>query len=109
MLAFCYRYQLDPDELGVLYDVKDDRIVFPVMHEGKIVDGRRAIGKRLPKWKKYGKSGCHTRMVVVKSQLLLRTVSAAVVGGTESFVGVALLGTSLQESHKGYSRSSQQQ
>ena len=104
VLAFCYRYQLDPDELGVLYDVKDDRIVFPVMHEGKIVDGTgRAIGKRLPKWKKYGKSGlpysygCGKVAVVVED-----CVSAAVVGGIESFVGVALLGTSLQESHKGY-------
>ena len=104
VLAFCYRYQLDPDELGVLYDVKDDRIVFPVMHEGKIVDGTgRAIGKRLPKWKKYGKSGlpysygCGKVAVVVED-----CVSAAVVGGIESFVGVALLGTSLQESHTGY-------
>ena len=104
VLAFCYRYRLDPDELGVLYDVKDDRIVFPVMHEGKIVDGTgRAIGKRLPKWKKYGKSGlpysygCGKVAVVVED-----CVSAAVVGGIESFVGVALLGTSLQESHKGY-------
>ena len=90
--------------LGVLYDVKDDRIVFPVVHEGKIVDGTgRAIGKRLPKWKKYGKSGlpysygCGKVAVVVED-----CVSAAVVGGIESFVGVALLGTSLQESHKGY-------
>ena len=104
VLAFCYRYQLDPDELGVLYDVKDDRIVFPVMYDGKIVDGTgRAIGKRLPKWKKYGKSGlpysygCGKVAVVVED-----CVSAAVVGGIESFVGVALLGTSLQESHKGY-------
>ena len=104
VLAFCYRYQLDPDELGVMYDVKDDRIVFPVLHEGKVVDGTgRAIGKRLPKWKKYGKSGlpysygCGKVAVVVED-----CVSAAVVGGIESFVGVALLGTSLQESHKGY-------
>jgi hypothetical protein len=103
VLAFCYRYQLDPDELGVMYDVKDDRIVFPVVHEGKTVDATgRAIGKRLPKWKRYGKSGlpytvgCGKVAVVVED-----CVSAAVVGG-KSFVGVAILGTSLQESHKGY-------
>ena len=103
VLAFCYRYQLDPDELGVLYDVKDDRVVFPVVHDGKIVDATgRAIGKRLPKWKRYGKSGlpytfgCGKVAVVVED-----CVSAAVVGG-KSFVGVALLGTSLQESHKRY-------
>ena len=103
VLAFCYRHQLDPDELGVLYDVKDDRVVFPVVHDGKIVDATgRAIGKRLPKWKRYGKSGlpytfgCGKVAVVVED-----CVSAAVVGG-KSFVGVAILGTSLQESHKGY-------
>ena len=103
VLSFCYRYKLDPDELGVMYDVKDDRIVFPVVHDGKIVDATgRAIGKRLPKWKRYGKSGlpytygCGKVAVVVED-----CVSAAVVG-YGSFVGVALLGTSLQESHKGY-------
>ena len=103
VLAFCYRYQLDPDELGVMYDVKDDRVVFPIVHDGKIVDGTgRAIGKRLPKWKKYGKSGlpytygCGKVAVVVED-----CVSAAVVG-YGAFVGVALLGTSLQESHKRY-------
>ena len=103
VLSFCYRYKLDPDELGVMYDVKDDRIVFPVVHDGKIVDATgRAIGKRLPKWKRYGKSGlpytygCGKVAVVVED-----CVSAAVVG-YGSFVGVALLGTSLQEAHKGY-------
>ena len=103
MRKFLARYKLDPDELGVLYDVKDDRVVFSVVHDGKTVDATgRAIGKRLPKWKRYGKSGlpythgCGKVAVVVED-----CVSAAVVGG-ESFVGVAILGTSLQESHKGY-------
>ena len=103
VLQFCYSYGLDPDKLGALYDVKEDRVVFPVVHDGKTVDATgRAIGKRLPKWKRYGKSGlpythgCGKVAVVVED-----CVSAAVVGG-ESFVGVAILGTSLQESHKGY-------
>jgi hypothetical protein len=103
VLQFCYSYGLDPDKLGALYDVKEDRVVFPIVHGGKTVDATgRAIGKRLPKWKRYGKSGlpyahgCGKVAVVVED-----CVSAAVVGG-ESFVGVAILGTSLQESHKGY-------
>jgi DNA primase len=103
VLNFCFQYNLDPDEVGVMYDVKEDRIVFPVVHDGKIVDATgRAIGKRLPKWKRYGNSGlpytygCGNVAVVVED-----CVSAAVVG-YGSFVGVALLGTSLQESHKGY-------
>ena len=85
VLAFCYRYQLDPDELGVLYDVKDDRVVFPVVHDGKT--GKSGLPYT---------HGCGKVAVVVED-----CVSAAVVGG-ESFVGVAILGTSLQESHKGY-------
>lgn len=96
-------YGLDAAELGLLYDVREHRAVFPIMHEGKIVDATgRALGKRLPKWRRYGKSGlpyahgCGKVAVVVEDCL-----SAAVVGyGT--FVGVALLGTSLQESHKRY-------
>jgi hypothetical protein len=103
VLKFCYEYGLEPDDVGVMYDVKEDRVVFPVVHDGKIVDATgRALSKRLPKWKRYGKSGLpyvsgHGKVAVVVEDC----VSAAVVG-YGAFVGVAILGTSLQESHKGY-------
>jgi len=97
-------YGLNAEELGLLYDVKDHRVVFPIVHDNKIVDAAgRAMGKKLPKWKRYGNnslpyvSGSGTVAVVVED-----CVSAAVVGGYGSFVGVALLGTSLSEAHKGY-------
>ena len=103
VLKFCYEYGLEPDDIGVSYDVKEDRVVFPISHNGRLVDATgRALGKRLPKWKRYGKSGlpfthgCGNVAVVVED-----CVSAAVVG-YGSFVGVAILGTSLQDSHKGY-------
>ncbi len=104
MNRWCDTWGLDMNELGLLYDVKESRVVFPVMHEGKMVDatGRSLSGYRLPKWKRYGKSGlpythgCGKVAVVVED-----CVSAAVVG-YGNFVGVALLGTSLQESHKRY-------
>jgi hypothetical protein len=103
VVKFCYEYGLEPDDLGVMYDVKEERIVFPVSHDGRLVDATgRSLGKRLPKWKRYGKSGlpythgCGKVAVVVED-----CVSAAVVG-YGAFVGVAILGTSLQESHKGY-------
>ena len=96
-------YGLNATALGLMHDVKENRMVFPIVHEGKVVDATgRSLGKRLPKWRRYGKSGlpytsgCGNVAVVVEDCL-----SAAVVGyGT--FVGVALLGTSLQESHKRY-------
>ena len=96
-------YGLDAAELGLLYDVREHRAVFPIMHEGKIVDATgRALGKRLPKWRRYGKSGlpythgCGSVAVVVED-----CVSAAVVGGG-NFVGLAVLGTSLSDAHKKY-------
>ena len=103
VLKFCYGFDIEPDDVGIMYDVKEDRVVFPISHDGVLVDAvGRTLGKRLPKWKRYGKSGlpfthgCGKVAVVVED-----CVSAAVVG-YGSFVGVALLGTSLQESHKGY-------
>ena len=96
-------YGLDAEELGLLYDVREHRVVFPIKHDGKIVDATgRALGKRLPKWRRYGKSGlpyahgCGKVAVVVED-----CVSAAVVGGG-NFVGVAVLGTSLSDAHKKY-------
>ena len=101
--VFCAQWGLDEKELGLLYDVKEDRLVFPVVHDDIIVDATgRALGKRLPKWKRYGNnglpyvSGGGNVAVVVED-----CVSAAVVG-CGSFVGVAVLGTSLTEAHKRY-------
>ena len=103
MDRWCDRWGLDAEALGLHYDVKEDRVVFPVIHDGKMVDATgRSLGKRIPKWKRYGNSGlpytsgCGKVAVVVED-----CVSAAVVG-YGSFVGVALLGTSLSDTHKGY-------
>jgi len=112
-----YALPEDADDFTVLYDVKDHRIVFPVLDErGVMVDGSgRSLGKRIPKWKRYGNSdlpyhhGCGNVAVVVED-----SVSAAVVGATvnnelkldasedDVYVGVAVLGTSLSEGHKRY-------
>ena len=109
---FCYKWKLWSVEQDLLYDVKEDRVVFPVVHNNIMVDATgRALGKKLPKWKRYGKnplpyvSGCGKTGVVVED-----CVSAAIVGATggsgcsESgvYVGVAVLGTSLSEVHKKY-------
>ena len=100
--AFCDKWQLDADELGLLYDVKENRVVFPVIHDNEIVDATgRSLGKKLPKWKRYGKNdlpyafGSGNVAVVVED-----CVSAAAVSSFGNFVGVAVLGTSLSPSHK---------
>ena len=103
MDRWCAKWGIDSEELGLWYDVKEDRVVFPVLHGGKMVDATgRTLGKRIPKWKRYGNSGLpyvsgHGKVAVVVEDC----VSAAVVG-YGSFVGVALLGTSLSDTHKRY-------
>ena len=99
--GFCDEWKLDPKVLGLLYDVKEHRVVFPIMQGNTMIDATgRSLGKRIPKWKRYGKSslpyvcGHGTTAVVVED-----CVSAAIVG-TDGFVGVAVLGTSLSDGHK---------
>lgn len=94
-------YDIPNDKL--MYDVKEHRVVFPIIHEGRVVDANgRSLGKRIPKWKRYGKSDLpfvsgHGKVAVVVEDC----VSASVLD-SEVYVGVAVLGTSLSESHKKY-------
>ena len=86
-----------------MYDIREHRVVFPVIHNGITVDATgRALGKRIPKWKRYGNSGlpyvygCGKVAVVVED-----CVSAAVVGG-DRHTGVALMGTSMSNEQRQY-------
>lgn len=90
---------LDIDDY--MYDFQERRVVFPVYHEGMLVDAAgRAIGYSKPKWKRYGNSrlpftrGTGSVAVVVED-----CISAAVIG-CDGRVGVAILGTSLSLEHK---------
>ena len=101
VVEFADQWGFDEDHL--MYDVKDHRAVFVCYDNHVPVDAvGRSLGRRLPKWKRYGNSGlpfthgCGNVAVVVED-----CVSAAVVG-SEKFVGVALLGTTLLEEHKQY-------
>lgn len=100
---FCDEWKLDPKVLRLLYDVKEHRVVFPIMQGSAMVDATgRTLSKRLPKWKRYGKSSLpyvcgHGKTAVVVEDC----VSAAIVG-IDGFVGVAVLGTSLSDGHKKY-------
>ena len=93
----------DIDNKHLMYDVKEDRVVFLVKHKDEIVDATgRSLKNKLPKWKRYGKStlpytfGCGKVAVVVED-----CVSATIIGN-DVLVGVAVLGTSLSDSHKNY-------
>jgi hypothetical protein len=108
---FCTQWDLVPDILGLLYDVKEDRVVFPIMQGKVMVDASgRSLGKRLPKWKRYGNSSLPYVFGRGKTAVVVEDcISAAVVAtegsgcsGDDGFVGVAVLGTSLSEGHKQY-------
>jgi len=102
--SFCNEWQLDAQDLGLLYDVKEHRVVFPVIHNGVTVDATgRSLGKRLPKWKRYGKSSLPYVSGRGKTAVVVEDcISAAVVGDSDGCVGVAVLGTSLSNAHKEY-------
>ena len=105
VLKFADTYGLSIDTTEMMYDVKDHRVVFPIVHGGKIVDATgRSLNKRLPKWKRYGKSDLpYTHGYGKVAVVVEDCVSAAVVGTvSDVHVGVAVLGTSLSESHKRY-------
>ena len=108
---FCTQWDLVPDMLGLLYDVKEDRVVFPIMQGKVMVDASgRSLGKRLPKWKRYGNSSLPYVFGRGKTAVVVEDcISAAVVAtegsgcsGDDGFVGVAVLGTALSEGHKQY-------
>ncbi len=96
MTRFVERFGLSAQDLE--YDV-----VFPIVHDGIIVDAvGRSLRNSLPKWKKYGKSGLPFSYGLGKVAVVVEDCISASVVGRGEFVGVAVLGTSLSESHKKY-------
>ena len=103
ILKWFHDRSIDSNTVEFFHDVKDNRVVFPIHQNGKTVDAiGRSLGKRLPKWKKYGSSGlpftfgCGNVAVVVEDCL------SALCIGSEVYVGVAVLGTTLTDIHKRY-------
>jgi len=98
LFQWCEMWGVDSND--VLYDIRDDRVVFPIYNDGKLVDAAgRAMGHRLPKWKRYNDSGLPYHKGGGKVAVLVEDcISAYVIGGDDQ-VGVALLGTSLSELH----------
>ena len=98
---FTARYGID--EWGLYYDVKDSRAVFPIKKDGQIVDAvGRSLKNTLPKWKKYGNSGLPFTYGCGKVAVVVEDCVSAVVVGSDVYVGVAVLGTSLSDIHKRY-------
>ena len=98
-LAEWYLHDMQPCPM---YDVKENRIVFPIFRDRAMVDGAgRSLAGRLPKWRRYGESGLpYTNGSASVAVLVEDAISAAVIGLNKQCTGIALLGTSLQNTHK---------
>ena len=103
IISWCAKWSINADDLDLHYDVKEHRVVFPIYKDNIIVDAiGRSLGKRLPKWKKYGNSGLPFSFGCGKVAVVVEDCVSAAVVGSDVFVGVAVLGTSLSEIHKKY-------
>lgn len=102
LINLCGRYELDESLLDLRYDVREDRVVFPIYKDGLIVDaaGRAMLGVQ-PKWRRYGvaRTAYVTRTPGTVAVVVEDCISAAVVE-TLGGVGFALLGTTLLEEQK---------
>lgn len=91
------------DNKNLMYDVKEDRVVFVVRHNDEIVDATgRSLKNKLPKWKRYGKSTLPYTFGRGKVAVVVEDCVSATIIGNDVLVGVAVLGTSLSDSHKNY-------
>lgn len=93
------------DKTDILYDLRDDRIVFPIYVRGSLVDGvGRSVDNKQPKWLRYASSPVpYTKGNGKVGVLVEDAISAYVVNKKFSGVtGIAILGTQLTDFHKWY-------
>ena len=105
--AFKTRWGLNTTKL--LYDVKDERVVFPIHYKGRIIDANgRSVGavstKGTPKWYRYtGKADYYMcSSLLNKHTLLLVEDCTSAEIAVQEFAGInsmAILGTSLTDKH----------
>ena len=102
-MAWAFGWGLSPNRHGLMYDIREHRVVFPVVHEGITVDATgRAIGKRLPKWKRYGSNRLPYTYGYGKVAVVVEDCISAAVVGDDRHTGVALMGTSMSNEQKQY-------
>ena len=102
-MAWAFNWGLSPNRHGLMYDIREHRVVFPVVHEGITVDATgRSIGKRLPKWKRYGSNRLPYVHGYGKVAVVVEDCISAAVVGDDRHTGVALMGTSMSNEQKQY-------
>ena len=88
---------------GTYYDVKDERVVFPIYHKGRIIDAiGRAVGKKkFPKWYRYSGKANYYTTGTGRTLLIVEDVVSAIVAWQEfpDITSMAILGTQLTTNH----------
>ena len=94
---------VDHNIVDFFHDVKENRVVFTIQENGRIVGAiGRSLEKRLPKWKKYGKSGLPFTFGTGNVAVVVEDCLSALAVGGGVCVGVAVLGTTLTDKHREY-------
>ena len=102
-MAWTSGWDFSPNKHGLMYDIREHRVVFPVVHGGVTVDATgRAIGKRLPKWKRYGNNRLPYVHGYGKVAVVVEDCISAALVGSDRHTGVALMGTSMSNEQKQY-------
>jgi len=88
---------------GTYYDVKDERVVFPIYHNGRMIDAiGRAVGKKkFPKWYRYSGKANYYATGTGRTLLIVEDVVSAIVAYQEipDITSMAILGTQLTTNH----------
>ena len=86
-----------------MYDVKDERVVFPINYNGRIIDAvGRAVGKKQhPKWYRYTGEADYYTIGFGKTLVIVEDVVSAIVAAQEIpyITAMAILGTSMNPKH----------
>ena len=86
----------------LLYDVKDERVVFPIHYKGRIIDANgRAVGGKSPKWYRYTGNADYYISGQGTTLLVVEDCVSAIVANQElpNVTAMAILGTSLTANH----------
>lgn len=100
LLELCDVYQLNPARHDLRWDVKEERVVFPVYENAVIVDAvGRATTPTYMKWRRYGNSRYPYIAGVGDVAVVVEDAISACVVNTLGGVGFALMGTMLLQEY----------
>ena len=88
------------EDQGLMYDLKDKRAVFPIFHNGVLIDAvGRALAGAEPKWLRYTGKANYFIAGIGETVVVVEDVISAIAVAKLGFTGMAILGTSLSAAH----------